>query len=208
MVHPSIPVANTASVEFIYQNAGETSENVIHVQKGSPFTLAQLQSLRAVCNTWDSTNNLNMRSTSANLVRIRTKALDTPTSPTEDFFLPTPRAGALGGVPLPLNVAICAKLATGLAGRNNRGRWYVGNMGSAWETDGGHFGTTVQANIVSNLTALLTALTAGGYTWVVTSFYHNGWRAAGVNQPVTTIVVVDLNWDSMRKRLPGRGHGP
>jgi|ERR1051326_1087311 hypothetical protein len=208
MAHPFIPVANTASVEFIYSNAGETNENVIHVQKGSPFTLAQLQALRSTCNTWDSTNGLNMRSTSASLVRIRTKALDTNTSPTEDYYLPTPRAGATTGTPLPLNVAICAKLSTGLAGRNNRGRWYVANMGSAWEIDAGHYNLSVSANIVSNLTALLTALTGAGYTWVVTSYYHNGWRAAGVNQPITSIVVVDLNFDSMRKRLPGRGHGP
>lgn len=209
MAHPFIPVPNTASVEFIYQNAGETNENVIHVAKGSPFSLSDLQDLRDVCNTWDSGYGKTMRSNQANLFRIRTRALDTNASPTEDYYLPTPRAGTLTGTPTPLNVAICAKIATGLAGRSFRGRWYCGNLSEAWVITAGYTNLAVTSNIVANLTQLLTDLAASDYTWVITSFMADGvFRDEGLNTDVTTITVVDTAFDSQRRRLPGRGHGP
>jgi hypothetical protein len=196
-------------VEFIYSNAGETNENVIHVYKGSPFTLAQLQALRAVCNTWDSTDNLSMRCSAATLTRIRTKALDTNSSPTEDFTLPTPRAGTGSGAALPLNACLCLKVATGLAGRSYRGRWYAGNLGAAMLVDAGHTNVATVAAYASHLTNLLTALATGGYTWCITSYRNNkAWRTTAVNTAVTTILGVDVAIDSQRRRLVGRGHGP
>jgi hypothetical protein len=207
--HPFIPVPNTASVEFIYANAGEHNENVIHVAKGSPFSLSDLQALRGVCDTWDDAYNQDMRSNQAALVRIRTRALDTNSSPTEDFALTTPRTGNLTGTPMPLNVCICAKIATGLAGRSFRGRWFCGNLSSTWVIDAGYTNLTVTGAIVTNLTHLLNDLASAGYTWVITSFMADGvWRDEGLNTDVTTITVVDTAFDSQRRRLPGRGHGP
>jgi len=207
MPHPFIPAPNTASVEFIYQNGSEINENVIHVQKGSPFTLAQLQALRNTCNAWDASTLNGARWSGASLYRIRTRALDTPSSPTEDFFLPTPRPGAVGGTGAPLGCAFCVKLSTGLAGRSFRGRWYQGNMGMSNILDPGHVTAGFQAGMVGGLGILLTNLTAAGYTWVVTSFYNGGaWRTTAVNTPITGAVSVDNVLDAQRRRLPGRGH--
>jgi len=207
MAHPFIPAPNTASVELIYQNASEYNENVFHVEKGSPFTLAQLQALRGVVNSWDNATGFNYRHTSATLVRIRTKALDTNTSPTEDYYLPTPRGGAVGGSAVPLNVAFCVKLATGLAGRSYRGRWYLGNLGSAQISDAGHILNLTVVAFPAALNTLIANLAAAGYTFVITSFYNNGaWRTTAVNTPVISAVAVDNAIDSQNRRLPGRGH--
>ena len=207
MSHPFIPAPNTASVEFIYQNASEYNENVIHVQKGSPFTFAQLQALRGVCDAWDNATGFNYRHVTAQLVRIRTKALDSNTSPIEDYFLPVPRGGAVGGNAVPLNVAFCVKLATGLQGRSYRGRWYLGNLGTPQITDAGHILPLTVANFPPALDLLRTNLAAAGYTQVITSYRNNGsWRTTAVNTPVTAAVAVDNAIDSQRRRLPGRGH--
>jgi hypothetical protein len=207
MSRPFIPAPNTASVELIYTNAGEVNENVFHVYKGSPFSLSDLQALRGVVDTWDSTTGKTLRVNAATLIRIRTKALDTATSPTEDYFLPTPRAGTQSAPGQALNVAVCIKLGTGLTGRSNRGRWYFGNLWSGILSDAGHVALATVTGFVTGLTTLKSNLLTGGYTLCVTSFYNNhAWRTTAVNNAVTTIVGVDNSVDSMRKRLPGRGH--
>lgn len=207
MTRPFIPVPNTASVEIIYQNASEVNENVIHVFKGSPFSFSDLQALRGVVDTWDSTTGKTMRATVATLYRIRSRALDTASSPVEDYFLPTPRAGTGSGSPVPLNVALCIKLATTLAGRSFRGRWYCGNLVTGIIVDAGHVASATLATYVSNLNALRSALATAGYTLCVTSYRTGGaWRTTGLNTASSGFVGVDNSLDSMRRRLPGRGH--
>jgi hypothetical protein len=207
MSHPFISAPNTASIELIYQNASEYNENVIHVEKGSPYSFANLQAVRAIVDAWDAATGYQFRHTTAQLVRIRSKALDTNTSPLEDYFLPTPRGGAVGGNAVPLNVAFCVKLATGLAGRSYRGRWYLGNLGTPQINDAGHILALTVAAYPPALDALRAALLAGGHTQVITSYRNNGaWRTTAVNTPVTAAVAVDNAIDSQRRRLPGRGH--
>src|SRR5581483_6863883 len=208
MGHGFIPVANTASVELIYSQVVELSENVFHVQKGSPFTLADLQALRAVVDNWDNTSWKARRTNGASLVRIRTKALDTASSPQEDYYLPSPRAGTFSSsVSVALNACICIKLGTGVSGRSQRGRMYVGNLNNGQLSDAGHLATSELANMVGSINGLISALATAGYTMVVTSYRTGGaYRAAGHNTPVISAVGVDNSLDSQRRRLPGRGH--
>lgn len=207
MSRPFIPAPNCASVELIYSHASEVSENVFHVSKGSPYTLAQLQALRATVNAWDAASGLTGRVTAAQLVRIRTKALDTNTSPIEDFYLPAPRAGSLAGNEMPLNVALCIKLSTGLAGRSYRGRWYWGHLSSLSLQDVGHVLPSSVTGYVGLLNTLIANLASAGHTMVVLSFRNNNaWRATAVATPILSAVGVDNSLDSMRRRLPGRGH--
>lgn len=207
MSHPFIPVPNVASVELIYTLNGVVMENVFHVQKGSPFTLAQLQALRGTVNTWESSFFTGFRSSQSQLSRIRTKALDSAGSPTEDFFLPTPRPGANVTTALPGNVTWSVKLATGLAGRSFRGRWYV--IGLATNQLGA---TSNQINvptgnsIVSSLNSLLSALAGAGYTLGVVSYRTGGaYRTTGLFTTALSWTPVNYDLDSMRRRLTGRG---
>lgn len=204
---PFIPVPNTASVELIYQQIGEVSENVFKCYKGTPFSLSDLQALRGVVNTWDSATASAVRTSSASLFRIRTKALDSLGSPMEDYYLPTPRPGTIVGTNAPLNMAFCVKLGTGHSGRSYRGRWYWGNLTMNQTSDAGHM-AVVSANLaVAALNTLVANLAAAGYTMCVTSYMTGGvWRASGLNTAITTAVATDTLLDSMRRRLPGRGH--
>lgn len=207
MSHPFIPVANVASVELIYSVLGVVCENVIHVRKGSPYSFADLQAVRTIVNAWDAASWFNTRSTGFTLNRIRSKALDTSSSPIEDFFLPTPRGGGMAGTQLPSNATFAVKLSTGLAGRSFRGRLYVvGFTAAATGPTANQITSATASDWVARLNVLLANLASGGHTLGVVSYRTAGaYRAAGLFTPATSWVAVDLNVDSMRRRLTGRG---
>lgn len=207
MAHPFVPVPNTARIELIYLYNGVTMENVINVNKGSPYTLAQLQAVRTIVNNWDAASWQGSRSNNAYLVRIRTKALDTASSPTEDFYLPAARPGTINGQTLPGNSTFAIKLTTGLAGRSFRGRWYmVGLCAPLLGPTANQVTAASAATLVGWLNLLQANLAAGGHTLCVLSYRSGGvYRAAGLVTPALNWTAVDLNVDSMRRRLTGRG---
>lgn len=207
MSHPFIPMPNTCSVEMIYSCAGQIYENQIHVGKGSPYSLADIQALRAIIDTWDNTNWKTQRSGASSLVRIRTKALDSLGAPYEDFALATPRAGLDGTTLHALNVAFCIKLSTGLTGRSYRGRLYIGAISNDLLQTPVTMSVTAANNFIGQLTTLKNNLSAAGHTWYVVSYRQNKtWLTTGVRTAVTTFIAVDYNLDSMRSRLPGHSH--
>jgi hypothetical protein len=208
MSRPFIPIPNTASVELIYSLFGDVVENTFSVISNAPFDLAALQSLRGAFDGWHNTNFKNVVAADTVLQRIRTRALDTASSPTEDYHLPTPRPGTAGSGSFPSNVTLAIKLATTLAGRSYRGRIYLpsicGGCGSGQTVTSG-----AAAAYQTTMTALQPALTAVNANWhiCVASRYNNGaWRTVGVCTIATGWVVVNNNLDSQRRRLAGRGH--
>jgi hypothetical protein len=207
MPHGFIPVPNVASVELIYSVNGITAENVFHVQKGSPYTLAQLQALRTTVNGWDAASWAGSRCGGALLTRIRTKALDTSASPTEDYTLPVARGGTVGGPLLPSNATFAMKLVTGLAGRSFRGRLYVVGIGSVFlGATANQVSLGTATTFLTLLTNLITVLAAAGHTLGVVSYRSGGvYRPTGLFTPAIGWTYVDLNMDSMRRRLTGRG---
>lgn len=199
---PFIPNVNAASVELIYQYGSVVCENVIHIKKGSPYTLAELQAVRTVViNWWNATYKANIH-TNVSLVRVRTKALDTNTSPMEDYTLPAASPGSVGGTGTTNAVSFCVKLASGLSGRSNRGRWYVAGLPNSATASTTQVSAAYAAAIVAALGTLKANLLANGDTLVISSYRHNkAWRAAANNEDVISIVAVDLTIDTQRRRL-------
>lgn len=207
MTRPFIPAPNCASVELIYLAAGQIIENTFHVKKSTPYSFSDLQAIRTIFNTWDQTTLSGIRATTTVLTRIRTKSLDTSSSATEDYTLPTPRAGSAGAAALPLNVTFCFRCITGLAGRSYRGRLYHAGIPS------NYLGATINeisaswANTyVSYLTNLMSTLLTAGHTMVVVSYRNDkAWRTTAAATPITQWGYADLYLDSQRRRLSGRG---
>lgn len=210
MSHPFIPTANTALVELVYSIDNIIIENTFHVSKGSPYSLADLTALAGTFDTWDSTGTARWQAARIGpvvLLYIKTRALDTSSSPVYTYTIPAGgRAGSLtGSGNIPPSVSFCVRLLTGLAGRSYRGRLYIPS----------YSGSQLQAApltqfitpafalvVVTSLQALMTALAAAGHTWVVTSFYNSGaWRTAGVNTAILSIGYADLRVDTQRRRL-------
>lgn len=211
MSRPFIPAPNTVSLELIYgYNTGTVMENVIHVEKGAPFTLAEIQGLRAAVIACWSAGLKNAFDSAQTLNRVRIRALDSAVAPTEDYSLPTPLPGGLSsGGNMPTVNCVAVKLGTGLTGRSNRGRIYIPVLGTnALDTNRNELYASVAVTIVAALEQLRAAIPAWDATarWVITSFRNEyAWRTVAVNNTVTTIVLVDRHLDSQRRRLTGRG---
>lgn len=204
---PFIPALNCARVELFYSVNLVTAENVFHVSKGSPYSPSDLVTLRNTVNTWDSSTWLNARGVGCSLFRIRCTALDTAGSPVDDYLLPTARAGSVSGTLLPANAAFCIKIATALAGRSYRGRWYTVGMTTGFlGATSNQIASGTASAYITDLGALKTALTGAGSTIGVLSYATGmAWRTTAHFEPATGFVAVDLNIDSQRRRLTGRG---
>jgi hypothetical protein len=205
--HPFIPVPNTASVELIWSVGSLLSENIIHVTKGSAYSLSDLVAVRTIVDNWDNATWKPQRSASAFLTRIRSRGLDSASGALDDYQLPAARAGTAGGQICTPSVAFVLKLTTALAGRSYRGRLYIGNLVTPSLT--ANSTALAQATADAQVTCwntLKTNLAAGGHTLTVVSLRQNkNWRLVGAATPVTGISYSDLNLDSQRRRLAGRG---
>lgn len=202
-----IPAPNTAGVELRYSALGQIIENTFHVRSSSPFTLANLVTLRGVFDAWDSATWKLYRSPNVTLLGIRSRGLDAGDSPIDEYVLATPRAGTYGGTLLPLNVTVAIKLLSSSAGRSARGRIFFpgittsalsGNQVlSGWADPAKNAVVTLKSNIVAANSA---------WAMCITSRRHdNAWRATAVNYDVTSVALSDYNVDSQRRRLTGRG---
>jgi hypothetical protein len=182
-------------------------ENTLHVRAGAPFTLEDIQALRDIVNTWDNSYWKTYRCQNVLLNRIRIKALDAKDSPMEDYALPIARPGAYLQNALPLNVTFAIKLGSTQAGRSQRGRIFIPGVALNF-ISGQVMGTSLADAFVTELNALKSAISAHSTSWqlgVVSYRADKAWRTEGQFTPVSTIVYTDLNLDSQRRRLTGRG---
>jgi hypothetical protein len=121
-----------------------------------------------------------------------------------------PVAGVTSGASLPNEVALVVSLRTGLAGRSNRGRFYLGgiSVGATDSSDYNRLTTLYTGYANSSAGDFLTAFNATGIDLVVASYYSgvdaNGHpipRAEAVVNPVTSLFV-NQRFDSQRRRMP------
>lgn len=192
---------------MVYSNNGVVAENVFHVRKGSPYSAADLVALRNLFNTWHQTSWSTYHTAYATLFRIRSKALDTASSPLDDYYLPIPRPGTNSVSGVPGNVTFCIKLSTGLAGRSYRGRLYWIGMGiNQFGASLNQINPATATALVTSLNNFVATLAAAGHTLGVASYRADkAWRAVGVFTPALNWVAVNYDLDSMRRRLTGRG---
>lgn len=210
---PFIPVPNTVSIELFQTAYNQVLENYVWVRKDTPFTAADISSLRAAVVSWSVANWRLTQPPWISLNRIRTKAWDSASAPMEDYSLPTPSVGnnSGGGTNMPSAGCIAMKLSTGLTGRSNRGRIYIPVIGTGFLI-GGLSTNMVYSGymtiLLNNWQALYTAIGAWNAAahWVVVSFMTGGvWRAEGSVHNVVSLAFVDANLDNQRRRLQGRG---
>lgn len=113
--------------------------------------------------------------------------------------------GAIGGGCAPGNVTFAIKFLTGHVGRSYRGRNFIPGIPD------GYAGANVissanAAQYVADYVALSNSALAEGFVHVIVSRIQGGVvPAVALVVPVTTIAYTDVNLDSMRSRLTGRG---
>lgn len=202
---PFIPAPNTARVRMQYTEFGQTLENVFHFESTGPFTVADLTALAAsVVTEWNS-NIKPIQSSGVTLDLVECTALDSSSG-----FQVTQNVGTIGGVTgvaaAPTSVTLAIKFTTGLIGRSQRGRLYfIGTNNGQLTAD--QYNSSNAAGILSAYVTFFGHVVATtGFLHVVVSYCNaKAWRAIAQRTPVTGYALTDINIDSQRRRLAGRG---
>lgn len=210
---PFVPVANTALAEIRMQANAQQVENTLWFEFLSP---PDEDALGTLCNqlfTWWTTHYAPLVSSVVQLREITATSMDTDSSPIAAF---TPATLTLGGAAAniaPNNVTLSVSFRTALRGRSFRGRNYIIGL-----TEDQIAGNQVIAGVTTLWQAayaeLLESASTPDSVWVIASRFSGIGgtppaplpRAAGITTPVTSVVVVDDNIDSARRRLTGRGN--
>lgn len=203
---PFIPAIFTVEAEFRYLQSGQKTENRLFFEYVSDPSVSDMETLGAQLLDWWDDNLKPLQNTLTSLREIYITNLTTGFSPTVSIVPSTGNTGTLAGSVLPNNSTITISFRTEGRGRSSRGRNYAVGL---VEPVLGVGGQTVLQSFADDLAAAYNVLTtppATDWTWSIVSFYTNGVpRAEGLVIPVQSAVVVDLDLDSQRRRLPGRG---
>lgn len=200
------PVENTVLAEFRYSLFGENVENTLHFHSQDGVTLANMQDLATFLDDWWATSIRPLQNTAVTFRELYLTDLTTQTSPT---YTSTVNAGLAGldggGAGLPGSVTFCVSLRTNQRGRSGRGRNYF--IGLAEDEVTANQVTAAKANAIILAYENLLVPALDPYVLCVVSRQFNGvQRIEGLPQTVTSILYVDLDVDSQRRRLAGRGN--
>lgn len=184
---------------------GQEIENTLYFQTPGVPTGAEVQAVAGVVEDWYTENVLAVLSN--NLVYRETYARSLATAAAPDWTA-NAHAGDVGGnvsPALPGNVAWTVKFLTGLTGRSYRGRNYVPGIAEA-DNSGNQISGALAALLVAGYGELIATAEDNDFTWVVLSRVQNGVVLANaIGAPVVSVGFADLNLDSQRRRLTGRG---
>jgi len=124
--------------------------------------------------------------------------LNTATGGEFTLAITPPMTGGAATASMPGGTALCVSLRTALSGRSFRGRKYFSGIPTS-EVTGNSVSPTFAASLLTGVATLLASLVTVTHPVQVAS------PTLGTSSQVTTAVVTDLNVDSMRRRLTGRG---
>lgn len=199
---PFIPTINAIKISIIGSLAGQ--QVVLDLTVGTPTSpsISDLQDAADATDTWLQTDLLPELTTAYGINEI--KAYDLSSSSAPVYSKPVSLAGGVSQPSITNGTALVASLRTAGRGRSARGRNYVpglqNNIGTTTATTSGKAAAIGAA--YSNLPTYFGPL---GMDLVVNSLYTAGAaRASGFKQPVTS-VIINLDYDSQRRRLAGRG---
>lgn len=193
-----VAVPSTCKLELIGSVDSQEVVNVLHYKyTGASQTGAQLDAFITAWRTAHMAQWLAVHGSGYVLNTIIATDISSLTGATATQFLTTGNVGTGGAACPPNNVAIAVSWRTGLVGRRNRGRTFLGGLSSNQFS-----GDVVTGGGVSAIGTLATALIAqtftGGYDFGVTSLKD-------VLTKVITGAILETILDSQRRRLPGRG---
>jgi hypothetical protein len=203
---PFVGNDNVAEVNVVHYWDGQKVENLLYFFATVVPGDQDLLDLATGVGTYWQTNMLPIMSNQVSMFLVEAVHLTPPPAFTGTWAPSGTITGGDSNAALPNNVTLSVSFRTGLTGRSYRGRNYWLGLTEPEVTN----------NVVSpSRTAAITAAYAGmmgndavvgGWHWGVYSRRHlNADRETGLFTAVTSIVIVDAQVDSQRRRLPGRG---
>jgi hypothetical protein len=184
---------------------GQIVENTLYFILTGGWSEAGLTDLASALIAWWIAHMRDQTSSDATLMGVTATSMASETAPSVDVSAPADTTGNADFPAQPGNVTFTTQFRTTGRGRSSRGRNYAMGVPSNVVT-----GDTVSLTWASALAAAYAALNADldsiGCQHVVYSRVADGVaRAVGLAQLVTAYGFADLNLDSQRRRLAGRG---
>jgi hypothetical protein len=194
-----VALPGVVQVEARFTLFGQQIENVYHVGGlSSPATLADMTTIAGIFNVAIGGNL--MPEMSADLLFREVFVRDLSEAGGAEFTLATipAQAGGSGTEAAPSNAAFCVSLRTARGGRRYRGRKYFSGLPRTLIT-ADVVNTTLADQLVAFLTDLIEVINTAGFFLGIVS------KVLETITPVISASAFDLNIDSQRRRLVGRG---
>lgn len=202
------PVAATALVELVYTLNGQVCENTLYFRHANTgWTESELITLAEAVRDWWIQNMATLTANACTLDRVDATDLSDQFGPKIVLPVTPPSPGLEASGPLPGNGTFCTTFTTGLRGRAFRGRNFFVGLAEGFTTGNqvsNAFATTLRGVYDAlNIPATLPA----GVSWVVVTRVVNGvvQMPTALTNFVVSVTHADLNIDSQRRRLTGRG---
>lgn len=170
------------------------------------WNVGSLVSLNTGLANWWSSFFAEAVSGSVDLMRIISWKMDHPESLYSEYTPTSPLSGQLSGSCAPSGTCVAIKFASTLTGRSYRGRNYISGIPETYIGGNQILGSYRELLLTQydQLHAEVVAEVECQHV-VASKRHNNAWRAAGVTVPVAEYSVVNLDIDSQRNRLSGRG---
>lgn len=197
---------SAAVVEMVFEQEGQIVENVFGVAVNTPLSVTDADAIRAAVSGWRTAT---LKPLQANNVYYRaTRVKDAnPNGPAFEYA----EDGAVGtaaGNPIANSSTFSVKKNTGLAGRENRGRFFHIGLSTTHQdsTDANMLTSAAVTSLVNGYRALITVLATALYPLVIIQYDRTVHPPLPVRAiEVLTCSAADSVLDSQRRRLPRRG---
>lgn len=193
-------------VEVRALKAGQHIENRFHINAGHTPALADIVAVHPIIANSILTDWLPELPADVTLVSVFYRSLETENDVQLEAPFVTGTVGTHSGADSPNQNTLCISLRSGMSGRSARGRLYWLGL-SEDMTSGNVVDATPAAAIVSALQGLQAGLATALYPLTIVSYINNGAPRVGgpVYFEVLSILLVDRQIDSQRRRMPGHG---
>jgi len=203
MADKAVPLTMEVNVRFLL--FGQLVENLYHVRNEDGVDAQVLSDCRDAFIQW--VPNSFMPNVSHDLIwqGLEVKNLNILNGSILSYTAPSPVPGGANSASEPGNVSFCVSKRTGQSGRSFRGRTYVAGVPVVFRT-----GNSVDGNwasdVLASLNELITILNTFNQVLVVVSkIADKVERLIPITTQVINFTYADLNIDSQRRRLTGRG---
>jgi hypothetical protein len=198
-------VPNTVQVDALFRLFGQTVENVFHIECPTGVDAATIVDCATIVHNWIQGNYIGMMTTDVSYIGVEAKNLDIEGGGTHFIAPETPVIGIIASSTLPGGSSLCISLKTAQSGRSHRGRKYMFGLPESSQS-GNQMNTAYVEDAGATFGALITAIEdANKFLVVVSRFLEGVLRLEAVVTRVIAAVGVDVNIDSQRRRLTGRG---
>jgi hypothetical protein len=193
------------SIEAIYDVFGQKCENVFYVTHFAGITPELMASDGAAFVDWYDAHGKATMHSGVTLSKLVIKDLTSQNGHAIEYNTGLPLSGADSThQAAPLNVTAAVSFGTGLRGRSFRGRIYQVGM-TVYQLIDNQLTSGMRSALIEVYGELVTAMqTNAGRLCVVSRYHDKTARTTGVATPITS-VNVNIDIDSQRRRLTGRG---